>query len=198
MGLLATWAYWRFYGTQFKVLFAVFALINLSLFCIRISVGKVNGVYLIHSIVIFFDLLFANLFSSSWKFNGFLVLSTIFWMLLYLFYNELWMELLETVVMAVATSAYDIWRHHSHKKFHRRMHAHESGDSTLESQRTLALVDEEAHGTTLSKEEIIHARNEVKEESFRFILFEQFLDGSSGVLYTSFIGIVLGELLTIW
>lgn len=116
-GLIQLWMEARFFHAHDMRRFVAFAILNAALLVIRLSATKVNAIYLVHSIVIFTDLILANMFIPSLRLNTIFILIVSLFVVLYTIYGEFLLELLESFTVAFTASMYDL-----RKKYKQHLH----------------------------------------------------------------------------
>ena len=89
-------------GATYRVILFAASAVFITVF--RLILDCVSAVYLVHSLVIFVDLVLANALSSSWLFNLALNIVALTCTLLFKCFGLLLIELVETTLMAVLAS----------------------------------------------------------------------------------------------
>lgn len=152
--------------TKFFIFVAVATFITVY----RLTFGCINAVYLVHSIVIFVDLLIANFFCRSFLFNCTLNIIALSLALAYKCFPEIVIELFETTLMAVIASLYGLYVKYKHRR----------------SIETFSSTDEYY---------LLHVYlQKIFGKTFVEFIVEEFIDGSSGIMYTSFAGLIFIEI----
>ena len=153
---------------------AIFFVIGAVITIWRLTFDCVNIVYLIHSMVIFTDLLLASIFSRSLLFNLALHIISMIHALWYWHTGSAVAELMETTMMAIISSIYELVLKFRHQKEIELVSCHESDWYQMH------IYLQEKLGTT----------------ALEFIV-EEFLDGAAGIMYTSFAGLIFSEIAVI-
>jgi len=151
--------------------FLVFAMVSTFITVFRLTFGCVNAVYFVHAIVIFIDLLIGNFFCRSLLFNCTLNILSLTLSIVYKCYPELVLELLETTLMAVIASVYGLYIKYKHRR------SIETFSTNADDYYQLHIYLQKLFGKTF----------------FEFII-EEFIDGPSGIMYTSFTGLIIIEI----
>eukprot|EP00527_Entomoneis_sp_CCMP2396_P007007 CAMPEP_0198155596 /NCGR_PEP_ID=MMETSP1443-20131203/69208_1 /TAXON_ID=186043 /ORGANISM="Entomoneis sp., Strain CCMP2396" /LENGTH=341 /DNA_ID=CAMNT_0043822351 /DNA_START=884 /DNA_END=1909 /DNA_ORIENTATION=+ len=181
---------------------------------IRLLLDREPTAYIIHSIVVFFDMILIHMFTNCTWLSVTGEITTVILFLAFHFTTETLFELLETTGLAILCSFHLIRSRNKHK------HREEQLEMNIENIRlhTLAmmtpggndrvdstglLLENDEGMTSLRLDETFRswvitedpksAARYVK--SFGKMFFENFLDGSAGVMYTSFLGLIIDELL---
>ena len=150
--------------------FLVFAMISTFITVYRLTFGCVNAVYLVHSIVIYIDLLIGNFFCRSILFNCTLNIISLSLAMIYKCFPEIVLELFETTLMACIASLYGSYVKYKHR---RSIETLSNADDYLKLHKYLQKI----FGKT-----------------FVEFIIEEFIDGSSGIMYTSFAGLIFMEI----
>ena len=187
---------------------------------VRLVLDTKPVAYLLHSIVVLIDMLLIHSFTSSRWLSVGGEITTIIFFLAFHFTKETVFELLETTVIAMLCSFHLIASRNKHKEREEEL---EVGMTDFRRRRMVMLktgplqraelgkflqAEEEAeasepHNPTLTgstRTWFVVAKDH--KECRRHVLtwgehfFEYFLDGSAGVMYTSFLGLIISELLT--
>ena len=140
----------------------------------RLTFDCVNIVYLIHSIVIFTDLLLAAILTRSVIFNLSLNIIAISHAIWYKCTGRVVTELTETTAMAIVASIYSLMLKFRHRRQIESVSHHEN------QWYQMHMYLQDKLGTT----------------PIEFIV-EEFLDGAAGIMYTSFFGLVISEIAVI-
>ena len=179
---------------------------------IRLWLVSKPTAYLIHSVVVLFDMLLIHLFTRSpWlSISG--EIATVLFAAFYTLTKETVFELLETTFIAALCSMHMIASRNKHMDREEKLMEDLSGlqvhlvnISRVEHELD-TMVDDAEQGFLASTKRYEHpdddhtdirSVNTVKlKEKGRFALFfEHFLDGSAGVMYTSFLGLIIDELI---
>jgi hypothetical protein len=187
---------------------------------IRLLLDKEPTAYIIHSVVVFIDMVLIHLFTNSRWLSLSGELMTVVFFLAFHFTTETVWELLETTGIAVLCSFHMI------KSRNKHMDHEEQLEVDIESirQHTFAMLTHgdfdhnhfDSTGLLSEHEEGMTSASTSSDEKFltwvitpedpnfhsRHVkgcgkhFFEHFLDGSAGVMYTSFLGLIIDELLT--
>jgi len=186
---------------------------------VRLVLDTKPVAYLLHSIVVLIDMLLIHSFTSSRWLSVGGEITTIIFFLAFHFTKETVFELLETTVIAMLCSFHLIASRNKHKEreeelevgltdFRRRsMVMLKTGPLQRAELGKFLQEEEEAevsepHNPTLrgsTRTWFVAAKDH--KECRRHVLtlgehfFEYFLDGSAGVMYTSFLGLIISELL---
>ena len=136
----------------------------------RLTFDCVNAVYLVHSLVIFLDLMIGNIASRNLLFNLAINILALTCAMVYKCFSVIVIELFETTAMAVIASIYGLCVKFKHRR------AIEDHLSSGKHYYKLHKILQKRFGKTM----------------FEFII-EEFIDGSSGIMYTSFAGLVFIE-----
>ena len=187
---------------------------------VRLVLDTKPMAYLLHSIVVLIDMLLIHLFTNSRWLSVGGEITTIIFFLAFHFTKETVFELLETTIIAMLCSFHLIASRNKHKEREEEL---EVGMTDFRRRRMVMLktgplqraelgkflqAEEEAeasepHNPTLTgstRTWFVVAKDH--KECRRHVLtwgehfFEYFLDGSAGVMYTSFLGLIISELLT--
>mmetsp|Transcript_17817 Transcript_17817/g.19849 ORF Transcript_17817/g.19849 Transcript_17817/m.19849 type:complete len:193 (-) Transcript_17817:55-633(-) len=151
-----TWYAKRCPDFQTKSVFLGLCSLNVLHLVVRLTFGCISTTYLIHSIVIFIDLLLASILCINPHFHVALNTIVAASILGYMFTRMAVFEYLETTLMAVFASIYGFVLRYQKSKIPDR---------------------------------------ESRDRHFISYVLKEFLDGSSGVMYTSFMGLVIAETL---
>ena len=151
-------------------IFIIFAMVAIFITVYRLTFGCVNAVYLVHSIVIFVDLLIGNFFCRSILFNCTLNIIALTVAILYKCFSEIVLELFETTLMAAIASIYGLYVKYKHRRSIETF-------STSDDYYQLHVYFQRIFG-----------------KSFLEFGIEEFIDGSSGIMYTSFAGLIFVEI----
>jgi hypothetical protein len=195
---------------------------------IRLLLDVEPTAYIIHSIVVFFDMVLIHLFTNCIWLSVSGELLTVVCFLAFHFTGETVFELLETTLIAVLCSFHLIGSRNKHMdregdleldiesiRLHtlHALHLDEgtAGDIDHVDTTGLRLLENEEGITNASMEEDdatfrswVVTPEDPENKSHRGRgkgcgkqFYEHFLDGSAGVMYTSFFGLIIDELLTI-
>mmetsp|Transcript_35054 Transcript_35054/g.53772 ORF Transcript_35054/g.53772 Transcript_35054/m.53772 type:complete len:344 (+) Transcript_35054:208-1239(+) len=196
-------------------------MISASILTIRLVLDPEPRVYVIHSVIIFIDMFIIHFFTHSVWLSVSGELTTILFMLAFHFSKETVFELLETTCIAMLASFHLIVES---SKLKERRDVLEHGVENLRNKSLAMLERSQRNGIAISNndmEELIHDEEELdccseydtlavfhdKRDVLRFAVhrkrvmgcgrrfFEHFLDGSAGVMYTSFFGLILEEII---
>lgn len=182
---------------------------------VRLFLDDRPTAYVIHSIIVFFDMVLIHIFTKNlWlSISGEVV--TVIFFLAFHFTKEKVYELLETTLIAVLCSFHLIASRNKHMK---RKEELEIGMSVLlHSTKELELILGDAEqGERINYEDqqemscdngalpspSKHSHSSWLNQEFRRRanrlggnFYEHFLDGSAGVMYTSFLGLIIDELI---
>lgn len=203
-----SWSLPRFQQT------AVGCFSSIAILTIRLLLDTEPTAYLIHSIIVFLDMILIHLFTNCpWLSISGEVL-TVICFLAFHFTKETLYELLETTLIAVLCSFHLILSRHKAKN---RNEALETDLRQLRQTSNYLLHNIEAieqdEREKLEEETLAHSirtapggkagwlvpvdseHYKKKLKVFGGHFFEHFLDGSAGVMYTSFLGLIIDELL---
>lgn len=215
-------AWWPFQSwSRRRLLYSVlgcFSSIVVLVFRLQLD-GNYSTAYLIHSLVVFIDMILIHAFTNCLWLSIAGEATTILFVLLFYFTKETVYELMETTFLAVLCSFHLISSRNKH------MNHEEALEADLEEMRVQrrALLrsgslppdlelgvrgedvdDDGAVGGDVNKEKVslqswLFTPNfppvgAIKGCGAHF--FEHFLDGSAGVMYTSFLGLIIDEFLT--
>jgi hypothetical protein len=213
-----------------RVLIALVGCLSASVvLVIRLLLDKEPTAYIIHSIVVFVDMVLIHLFTNNRWLSVFGEITTIVFFLGFHFTKETVFELLETTIIAALCSFHLIFSRNKHMVREEELEVRfeslrqlnglllrkqscdgeideaDLGDSN-EAERggidgaELGGIDEAELGKNKWSSRDFDSFNQQEETSHRAIgcgqhFFEHFLDGSAGVMYTSFLGLIIDELL---
>lgn len=208
----ARWRPWKSWSPVRKRSTAYGVLCSIAVLTIRLLLDSEPTAYLIHSIVIFIDMFLIHVFTNSrWLSVSGEILTIIFAFAFYMTKETVW-ELMETTLIAALCSFHMILSRNKHQD---RVAELEEAITQLKMSsvfllQNLETVEDEAvrewedeafrlnqslaagiAAVTTKKVEDDIAPLHVCGEHF----FEHFLDGSAGVMYTSFLGLIINELL---
>lgn len=211
-----------------RVLIALVGCLSASVvFVVRLLLDTEPTAYIIHSVVVFVDMVLIHLFTNNRWLSVSGEITTIIFFFGFHFTKETVFELLETTIIAALCSFHLIFSRNKH------MDREEELELDFESLRQLNVsllrercdskIDEaelgeidEAEHREIDKAELGDIEAELgdikgnssdsdtlnqQEESNHCAIgcgqnfFEHFLDGSAGVMYTSFLGLIIDELL---
>jgi len=212
---IARWRPWQSWSHFRSRSTAIGCLSSTVVLVVRLYLDHQPLAYLIHSIVVFLDMVLIHSFTNSvWlSVSGELV--TFICFLAFHFTKESVFELLETTVIAVLCSFHLIAARNKHKDQHKKLqedvkqfrHNSMMLIRSMSSCRELMLqVDPilEFNDGNNDKDSkvgwMVHSylqsatKDRVRGCGENF--FEHFLDGSAGVMYTSFLGLIITELVT--
>jgi hypothetical protein len=186
---------------------------------IRLVLDKEPTAYVIHSIIVFFDMILIHLFTNSpWlSVSGELV--TVIFFLAFHFTTETVFELFETTFIAALCSFHLIASRNKHMdregelevgieniRLHTLAMLGTAGDIDHLDTTGIRLLENEEGMTSASADATFRSwviAPEDPNKSHRRLVkgcgkhfFEHFLDGSAGVMYTSFFGLIIDELIT--
>lgn len=200
-----------------RKLTVLFGCISAGLVCtIRLLIDGGNLTYLIHSIIILIDMILIHLFTyTPWlSISGEAI--TMASLLLFHLTHEKVFELLETTLIAAICSLHMIISRSKH--WHREEQLEheiegligmevrtccpdiELGAESIENNERRTRVDHRKHVANLSYSMKVTTSEEKLKVGGYFQLygqhfFEHFLDGAAGVMYTSFVGLIIDELI---
>ena len=214
----SSWSWPRYRKTSIGVVS------SMAVLAVRLTLDPKPTVYLIHSIIVFFDMVLIHFFTNSPWLS---VLGESVTMLSFLAFHltkETLFELLETTMIAVLCSFHLILsrnKHWDHEKtltsnmedlrktsLHLLRHMDETvqqdiadqlfgdreGDNNFEDTSSIDTVGENTSSWFGYQHNLEAGKQHLKYCGEHF--FENFLDGSAGVMYTSFLGLIISEVLT--
>jgi hypothetical protein len=208
-----------------RVLIALLGCFSASaVFAIRLLLDTEPTAYIIHSIVVFVDMVLIHMFTNSRWLSVSGEITTIIFFLGFHFTKETVFELLETTIIAALCSFHLIFSRNKHMDREEEL---EVGFENLR-QQNVSLLRERGYSGEINEAELGEI-DEADEAELRDIdeaelgeikesssdsdtlnhqqetrhcaigcgkhFFEHFLDGSAGVMYTSFLGLIIDELL---
>lgn len=212
-----------------RVLIALIGCLSASVVLVlRLIYDTEPTAYIIHSVVVFVDMILIHLFTNSRWLSVSGEITTIIFFLGFYFTKETVFELLETTIIAALCSFHLIFSRNKHMDREEELEVgfenlrqlnvtllRERTDSKID-EADLGFIDEATLGDINEAElgdideaelgEITGGNNDFdsfnrQEESHHCAIgcgqhfFEHFLDGSAGVMYTSFLGLIIDELL---
>jgi len=220
------WESWTLYRSRST---AVGCLSSVTILIVRLLLDSEPLAYLIHSIVIFLDMILIHFFTNClWlSVTGELVALVCF--LAFHFTKETLYELLETTLIAMLCSFHLIGSRNKHMRreesltqqvqsvTHTSMHLlrqtrhidweelaaweaqqqqqQQPSNNNVDSNKPCTITPQPMDGTSTSFLGLDPKQKErVRGCGAQF--FEHFLDGSAGVMYTSFLGLILTEIIT--
>lgn len=164
---------------------------------VRLVLDSTPLAYLIHSVIVFLDMVLIHIFTHSLWLSVAGELTTYACFLAFHYTKGTIFELLETTFIAVWCS-FNLLA--SRSKAMERNRALQADVQTLKHnlQKVVAEEDEREHELASSGKIFIALNNPECKKRFMTCgeqFFEEFLDGSAGVMYTSFLGLILTELI---
>ena len=213
------WESWSLFRSRST---ALGCLSSIAVLVIRLFLDIDPLAYFIHSIIVFLDMILIHLFTNSpWlSISGEMV--TIVSFLAFHYTKETVFELLETTAIAILCSFHLIASRNKHmerekqlrcqvKHFHQESMRIVEGTSHIDLEKAEDLDLEESEDANRQKsqkderavvevDESWYSRHSEQQKE-RLLgcgkqFFEHFLDGSAGVMYTSFLGLIITELIT--
>ena len=206
------WASWSIPRLQWTAFGCVSSVVVLS---VRLLLDTEPTAYLIHSIIVFLDMVLIHLFTNSPWLSVCGEVLTIIFFLAFHFTKETLFELLETTLIAVLCSFHLILSRNKHKERNQALQTDldKLRQSSMYLLRNMDTIDPDeiikledatvGHSVRtapggmagwLAPLDREHYKEKLKVVGENF--FEHFLDGSAGVMYTSFLGLIIDELLT--
>jgi len=188
---------------------------SMAVLTIRLLLDIEPTAYLIHSIIVFLDMVLIHLFTNSpWlSISGEFV--TVVCFLAFHFTKETLYELLETTLIAVLCSFHLILSRNKAKDRNQKLETDLNNlrQTSFYLLRNVDIIDPEELGKLEENSQVDSVRTapggrvgwlapldpdhyKEKLKVFGENFFEHFLDGSAGVMYTSFLGLIIDELLT--
>ena len=206
------WVSWSIPRLQWT---ALGCLSSVAVLTIRLLLDTKPTAYLIHSIIVFLDMVLIHLFTNSpWLSISGECMTIVFFMAFH-FTKETLFELLETTLIAVLCSFHLIRSRNKHKNRNQALHTdmlklRQSSMYLLRNMESFNVgeiekLEEATQGHSVRTAPggsagwfapIDKAHYSEKAKLCGEQFFEQFLDGSAGVMYTSFLGLIIDELLT--
>eukprot|EP00977_Amphora_coffeiformis_P002689 scaffold516_cov175-Amphora_coffeaeformis.AAC.28 len=209
------WKPWKSWSLPRFQWTAVGCFSSIAVLIIRLLLDIEPTAYLIHSIIVFLDMVLIHLFTNSpWlSISGEIV--TVICFLAFHFTKETLYELLETTMIAVLCSFHLILSRNKAKDRNEKLETdlkhlrqtsfyllrnvdmidtEELGKLDTESQMDSVMTAPGGKAGWLAPIDSEHYKQKLKVFGEHF--FENFLDGSAGVMYTSFLGLIIDELLT--
>ncbi|KAL3769989.1 hypothetical protein ACHAWO_008363 [Cyclotella atomus] len=199
-----------------RKLLAIGCVSSILVCIIRLKLDPGYQTYTIHSIIVFFDMVLIHLFTATkWlSISGESI--TIVSMLLYHYTKQKVWELLETTLLAMICSFHMISSRSEHWDREEELEgligleiiANDTNNTnnfrrrTATADRLVSASEElENESTTISfhtdKTMEVNEDRKLKLKRWSQHFFEHFLDGSAGVMYTSFLGLVIDEFI-VW
>ena len=194
------WVSWSIPRFQWT---ALGCLSSTAVLTIRLMLDTKPTAYLIHSIIVFLDMVLIHLFTNSpWLSIAGECLTIVFFLSFH-FTKETLFELLETTLIAVLCSFHLILSRNKHKHRNQELEADMMSlrQSSIYLLRNIDDVDKEELESLPGGLSgwLSHMDSEKYKQKLKVIgdnFFEHFLDGSAGVMYTSFLGLIIDEILT--
>jgi hypothetical protein len=202
------WQSWTPFRTR-KTAFGVFS--SCCVLTVRLLLDREPMAYLIHSIVIFVDMFLIHMFTDSVWLSVSGEILTMLFVLAFHVTKETVYELLETTLIAALCSFHMILSRNKHQDrvAHLENCIEQLKHSSIFLLQNLEIVEEERiHrweeeawmlNQSLARGVLAASKPHDKDIAPLHVcgskFFEHFLDGSAGVMYTSFLGLIINELL---
>jgi hypothetical protein len=210
-----SWSRERVLATSLGCLSASVVLVS------RLLLDKEPTAYIIHSLVVFIDMVLIHLFTNSRWLSISGEITSIIFFLGFHFTKETVFELLETTMIAALCSFHLIFSRNKHmdreellevefeslQKLNVLLLSKQNGGGEIDEANEAELgdrdIDEVELGEIMGSSSVFaDSLNPNRQEESNHCavgcgqhFFEHFLDGSAGVMYTSFLGLIIDELL---
>ena len=168
----------------------VFLVVSSLIIIIRVIIvvtsdleAKKSMVYLIHSIVILLDLVLMHFSVRNIKTNVISIISVLIYSILFILFAHFMIEIVETLSLATFVTVYQSFNHTHQKEELLIEYCHAYLEDGIEGNM-------EAHADHVRR----FLEQDVHKARIRHCI-EDFFEDSSGILYTSFFGLLLDEIM---